>query len=104
VELTARRGAEEIGSDVVTFQRLDGVAEEFHTEQNRALLETLAESTGGRYVRAADLASLADEIPYSRAGITVRQTHELWNMPIAFLLILSLRAGDWVLRRKWGVV
>jgi uncharacterized membrane protein len=104
VELTARRGAEEIGSDVVTFQRLDGVAEEFHTEQNRALLETLAASTGGRYVRAADLASLADEIPYSQAGITVRQTHELWNMPIAFLLILSLRAGEWVLRRKWGIV
>src|SRR6185312_14185518 len=52
-ELTARRGAEEIGTDVVTFQRQDGVAENFHTEQNRALLETLATSTGGRYLRPA---------------------------------------------------
>src|SRR5262249_54265496 len=50
-ELTARRGAEVIGSDVVTFQRQDGVAENFHTEQNRALLENLATSTGGRYLR-----------------------------------------------------
>jgi hypothetical protein len=103
-ELTARRGAEQIGSDVVTFQRQDGVAENFHTEQNRALLETLATSTGGRYLRPAQLARIAGEIPYSRAGITMQQIKELWNMPIAFLVILSLRAGEWVLRRVWGVV
>jgi uncharacterized membrane protein len=103
-ELTARRGAEDIGSDVVTFQRLDGVAENYHTEQNRALLETLAASTGGRYIRPAELTSLAGEIPYSQAGITVQQIKELWNMPVAFLLILSLRGGEWLLRRKWGVV
>jgi uncharacterized membrane protein len=103
-ELTARRGAEEIGSDVVTFQRQDGVAENFHTEQNRALLETLATSTGGRYLRPGQLASIAGEIPYSQAGITMQQIKELWNMPMAFLLILSLRAGEWVLRRIWGVV
>ncbi len=103
-ELTARRGAEEIGSDVATFQRQDGVAENFHTEQNRALLEHLATSTGGRYLRPGQLASIAGEIPYSQAGITMQQIKELWNMPIAFLLILSLRAGEWVLRRIWGVV
>lgn len=103
-ELTARRGAEEIGSDVVTFQRLDGVAESFHTEQNRALLEDLAASTGGRYMTPGELASLPDDIPYSRAGITVQQIKALWNMPVAFLMILALRAGEWGLRRKWGVV
>jgi hypothetical protein len=103
-ELTARRGAEDIGTDVVTFQRLDGVAENFHTEQNRALLEGLAASTGGRYMKPGELASLPKDIPYSQAGITVQQIKELWNMPIAFLVILSLRACDWLLRRKWGVV
>jgi hypothetical protein len=103
-ELTARRGAEDIGSDVVTFQRLDGVVENFHTEQNRALLEALAASTGGRYIRPGEIASLAREIPYSQAGISVQQIKELWNMPIAFLLILSLRGSEWLLRRKWGIV
>jgi uncharacterized membrane protein len=103
-ELTARRGAEDMGSDAVTFQRLDGVAESFHTEQNRALLEELAANTGGRYIKPTELASLAEAIPYSRAGITVQQTRELWNMPFAFLLILTLRGAEWVLRRKWGRV
>ena len=104
VDLSASRGAEEIGSDAVTFQRLDGVAESFHTEQNRPLLERLAASTGGRYLRASELSSLLAEIPYSQAGISVQQVKELWNMPVAFLGLLVLRAAEWLLRRRWGIV
>jgi uncharacterized membrane protein len=103
-DLTARRGAEEIGRDAVTFERLDGIAESFHTGQNRALLQELASSTGGRYMKPAELTSLVTDIPYSRAGVSVRKTRELWNMPAVFLLILLLRGGEWVLRRKWGLV
>lgn len=103
-ELTAQRGKEEIGTDVATFQRLDGVAESFHTEQNRSLLESLATSTGGRYLQPGDLRELAQEIPYSAAGVTLRQTNDLWNMPIVFLFLLVARCGEWLLRRKWGVV
>jgi uncharacterized membrane protein len=104
VELTAHRGSEDLGNDVATFERLDGVAESFHTEQNRSLLETLASGTGGRYVRAADLPGLAREIPYSSAGVTSQQLKDLWNMPAVFLLLLCLRCGEWLLRRRWGIV
>ncbi len=103
-ELTARRGNEEIGTDVATFQRLDGVAESFHTEQNRSLLESLSASTGGRYLQPGELKDLPREIPYSAAGVTMRQIDDLWNMPAAFLLLLGLRCGEWLLRRKWGVI
>lgn len=103
-DLTARRGAEEIGSDAVTFQRLDGVAESFHTGQNRQLLQRLAASTGGRYLTPGELGTLVTDIPYSRAGISVQQVKELWNVPVAFLALLLLRAGEWLLRRHWGVV
>jgi hypothetical protein len=47
---------------------------------------------------------LPGEISYSEAGITVRDTKELWNMPIVFLLLLLLPSMEWLLRRKWGVV
>jgi len=103
-EVTARRGSEEIGRDVIPFERLDGVAENFHTEQNQALLEQLAASTGGRYWPRDDLVQLARSIPYSPSGISVRELAELWNMPAGFLLILALRCGEWLLRRKWGLV
>jgi uncharacterized membrane protein len=103
-EVTAARGAEELGRDVLTFERTDGVAENFHTEQNRELLEKLSSQTGGRYWKAEELGRLPNEISYSEAGISVRDTKELWNMPIVFLLLLGLMAGEWLLRRKWGVI
>ena len=103
-EMTARHGKDTLGSDVATFQRLDGVAESFHTQQNRNLLETLATTTGGRYVGPAELPALARDIPFSQAGIVSREIHDLWNMPIVFLVLLALRCGEWMLRRLWGVV
>ncbi len=95
---------QELGRDVVTFQREDGVAENFHTEQNRHLLEQLAAETGGRYWKSSDLKNLPRDISYSEAGISVRSTKELWDMPIVFLLLLGLPIGEWLLRRKWGVI
>jgi uncharacterized membrane protein len=103
-EVTARRGAQELGRDVFNFRREDGVAENFGIEQNRELLTKLAQETGGKYYTPANAAKLLDEISFSEAGLTVRETRDLWNMPIVFLLLLALAAAEWLLRRKWGIV
>ena len=106
-EITAEpadKQSQELGRDVVTFQRTDGVAENFHTEQNRKLLEQLSSQTGGRYWDPSELRNLPRDISYSEAGISVRNTKELWDMPIVFLLLLGLPLGEWLLRRKWGVI
>ena len=103
-EVTATQGSDILGQDVVSFERVDGVAENFHTSQNRELLEKLASDTGGRYWKQSELSRLPNEIAYSEAGIAVHDTKELWNMPIVFLLLLSLFGGEWLLRRTWGVV
>jgi len=103
-EVIATHGKDELGRDVLTFARMDGVAENFHTEQNRELLEKLSQQTGGRYWKPEELSRLPSEISYSEAGITVRDTKELWNMPIVFLLLLLLPSTEWLLRRKWGVL
>jgi len=109
-EVTAQRAdaktgtVKELGRDVLTFQRMDGVAENFHTEQNRDLLERLAAQTGGQYWKPADLGKLAADIPFSEAGVTMRETRDLWNLPLVFLVLLLLRFSEWWLRRKWGIV
>jgi uncharacterized membrane protein len=104
MEVTAERAGQELGRDIVTLERQDGVAENFHTQQNRTLLEQLSAATGGRYWRPQDLSSLPRDISYSEAGISLRDTKPLWNMPALFLLLLSMICGQWLLRRKWGVV
>ncbi len=103
-EITAHRGQQDLGRGVVTFRREDGVAENFHLEQNRDLLEKLSAQTGGRYYRPDEVSKLGEDISYSDAGITVRETRDLWDMPIVFFLALLLCCSEWLLRRKWGVV
>ncbi len=104
VEMTAKRAGEDLGRDTLTFRREDGVAENFKVEQNRELLEKLAQETGGRYYTPAEARKLGGDIGYSEAGITVRETRDLWDMPAVFLLLLLQRSGEWLLRRKWGVI
>jgi uncharacterized membrane protein len=109
-EITAQRtdpsthAFKELGRDVLTFQRMDGVAENFHTEQNRDLLERLAAQTGGQYWKPSELGKLPGAIPFSEAGVTMRDTKELWDLPLIFLLLVLLRFSEWWLRRKWGIV
>jgi len=109
-EVTAQRADatsgtfKELGRDVLTFQRVDGVAENFHTEQNRELLEHLAAQTGGQYWKPGDLGRLASRIPYSEAGVTVRETKDLWDLPLVFMVLVLLRFSEWWLRRRWGIV
>jgi uncharacterized membrane protein len=103
-EVTAARGSQELGGNVITFRRENGVAENFHLEQNRDLLEKLSSQTGGRYYRPNEVSRLGEDISYSDAGITVRETRDLWDMPIVFFLVLLLCCSEWVLRRRWGVV
>jgi hypothetical protein len=101
---SSTRTVKELGRDVLTFQRMDGVAENFHTEQNRDLLEHLATQTGGQYWKPTDLGKLAGAIPISEAGVITRETKDLWDLPLVFLVLLLLRFSEWWLRRKWGIV
>lgn len=100
--MVARRGEEELGRAFTHIVRTEGVAERFAAHQHRAVLERLAEMTGGRYWTLDDLAGLAAAIPYSKAGVVERRTLELWNLPIVFLVLLALKLAEWAIRLKWG--
>jgi len=94
----------ELGSDTLTFRREDGVAENFGAAQNKDLLEKLAGDTGGNYYTPSTAKRLAEEVAVSEAGITGHDNLDIWDMPVLFLLVILIRGGEWILRRKWGVV
>ena len=101
-EAEARLGEELLGSAPLAVRRADGIAEHFQIQQNRPLLENLANVTGGRYFALDDLNALPETIQFSDAGILETEILDLWNMPIVFLLLLLLKAGEWLLRLFWG--
>ncbi len=103
-EFTARQDKTDFGSDTLNFRRQDGVAENFGASQNRDLLEKLSSDTGGNYYTPSRAKRLPSEIAVSEAGITAHDNLDIWDMPILFLLVILVRGGEWLLRRKWGVV
>lgn len=102
IDMTARVGGQDVGSAVTQILRNDGAAEHFATRQHRDVLERIAATTGGRYWPVSNLDGLAQAIPYSKAGVVERQTLDLWNLPIVFLVLLALKLGEWLLRLRWG--
>ncbi|HWD97759.1 MAG TPA: glutamine amidotransferase, partial [Bryobacteraceae bacterium] len=103
-EFTAHQDKTDFGSDTLNFRRQDGVAENFGAAQNRDLLEKLSSDTGGNYYTPARAKRLPSEIAVSEAGITAHDNLDIWDMPVLFLLVILVRGGEWLLRRKWGVV
>jgi len=103
-ETTARQDKTDLGRDALTFRRENGVAENFGAAQNRDLLQKLSSDTGGSYYTPSNAKKLSGEIAVSEAGITAHDNLDLWDMPILFLLVILIRGGEWLARRKWGVV
>jgi uncharacterized membrane protein len=101
---TAKQDKTDFGQDAVTFRREDGVAENFGAAQNKDLLEKLSNDTGGKYYTPTNAKKLSGEVAVSEAGINAHDNLDLWDMPILFLLVIFIRGGEWLLRRKWGVV
>lgn len=104
VEALARRGDQTLATTRMAMRHESGRAKHFSVHQNRSLLEQLAQATGGRYWTADQLDGLPEAIRYSAAGVTQQEIRALWNMPVVFLLLMLLKAGEWLLRRRWSVV
>jgi hypothetical protein len=64
----------------------------------------LAEETGGRYYTPADVHRLPEDLSVTGAGVTLTEERDLWDMPVIFLLLLSLVAAEWGFRRLRGLV
>ena len=101
-EASAKTGEEELGRAQFAVRREDGVIEHYHVQQNRPLLERLAAATGGTYFPVNDVSKLPEAVSFSEAGSVERQVLDLWNIPLAFLLLLLLKSAEWLVRLYWG--
>lgn len=86
------------------FRYAMGASEDFDAAQNADLLRDIASRTGGAYWTLDGLGELPSAISFSPAGVTERELLALWNMPVVFMLLLLLKSGEWLLRRRWGAV
>jgi hypothetical protein len=76
--------------------------EYFHPTRNEALLQRLAEATGGRYLAPDQVGELEVLLNFASTGVRTVEVLPLWNLPVFFLLLVLLKLAEWSLRRAWG--
>lgn len=104
-ELSAesRRGRDTARSVAGSLLADDQGADVEQAELRTSLLRRIATETGGKYYPLAGTRNLPDDVVFTEAGVTVREAHDLWDMPIVFLVLAALLAGEWILRRRRGL-
>ena len=103
-EAMAERNGEPIAVSRSSVLHESGQAEHFNFRMNQGLLQRLSEATGGQYFEPGDLSALHDLLRYSSSGITETEYRSVWDAPIVFILLLLLKAGEWLLRRRWSSI
>jgi uncharacterized membrane protein len=71
--------------------------------QNVHILQRIAAASGGRMVEPGHAAALADQLRAAVPAATVLTRRDLWHNAWSFAAIVALLAGEWVLRRRWGL-
>jgi hypothetical protein len=99
--------ADEAGAELGRAQAAwssDLAADEFKSlKPNRALLEQLARSTGGRVLAPDALEKFARQLPHERVPVMETWTTPMWHRASVFLFALLCFAAEWGLRRWRGL-
>lgn len=73
--------------------------EYYRSEMNPALLGQIAALTGGEFLPAGKTGGLAQALGQQRRGARSLTRHELWDMPVIFLLLILFLCAEWGYRR-----
>lgn len=103
LEAEARRGRDTARAAPAALLVDDFGADVEQAELRSPLLRRIAGETGGRYYPLAEAGRLADDVLYTESGVTVRESRDLWDMPVVFLVLVVLLGGDWAYRRRRGL-
>ena len=103
VAVSAGRDTTSLGIGETSVRVAPGTEEFRDPYQRRSLLERVANETGGRYYTTENVAELPEDLRFTGGGVTVTEEHDLWDMPILFLLLAGLLGTEWVYRRRRGM-
>lgn len=105
VRVVATRGDDHVlGADEVFLNVGPSQEEYFDAGLRKAALQRLARETGGEYYEPETVGRLPEDIRYTGAGVTLTEEMDLWDMPVFFFLLVVFIGGEWIFRRRRGLV
>jgi hypothetical protein len=103
IRATASRGARSIGSASSALLVGGSDPEMADPRLNLQVLQRIAMRSAGRIVTSGETAALAGSLRAAVPAARLAVTHDLWHTGWSFATILVLLAGEWILRRRWGL-
>jgi uncharacterized membrane protein len=70
---------------------------------DRALLQRIAEESGGKYFALEQSGDWLAAIRYKQQQFARMQLADLWNHPLLLALLVAALAGDWIARKLWNL-
>jgi hypothetical protein len=99
----ARQGTTSLGRADRWFYVGGGDREFANPRLNEGWLRRIARTTGGRYVRAAEVSDIASWLDAAVPEGVEPTPRDLWHEPWAMFLVIALLSAEWVLRRRRGL-
>ena len=103
VTLVGKLGGKSLGEQSGLFEVAESYAEFANAELNAQLLQTLANTSGGRYYTLEDVSQMVNHIPLVESATSRLVDEEIWDMPLIFGIVLLLFGLEWFLRKRRGL-
>jgi len=103
IRVEAKAGNQPLAGATGYVQATPLSTEYFDAEMHASLLKRIAEETGGRFYTPETVNTLPEDVSYTQSGAAVIEEKDLWDMPIVFVLLLTLVGAEWGYRRARGL-
>ena len=103
VTLVGALGGKSLGEQSGLFEVAESYAEFTNAELNAQLLQTLANTSGGRYYTLEDASQMVNHIPLVESATSRLVDEEVWDMPLIFGIVIFLFGLEWFLRKRRGL-
>ena len=103
LEVEAMQGTERVGTYKAAFQIKDRPVEYYDASLDAGNLRSIATQTKGRYYPLPKLGDIPEDAIYVDVQNSFVEQKELWDVPILFMMLCALLAGEWVWRKRRGL-
>ena len=103
VTARARRGGADAGTGSSSFLVGGADVEMTDPRLNTAVLSRLAAASGGRLLVPGQTSELLEALRANVPAATLAIRRDLWHNGWSLFALIALLAGEWTLRRRWGL-
>ena len=104
ISAIAQEGSRKLGETDVLFSIGEYSKELTDLRIQEALLRSISESSGGKYISPDSLSELTRTISGEAKTISESKEIEVWNDPLTLIAIVLLLSAEWFVRKRKGMV